>query len=77
MILEFDEKQYVDIDAVVALRWLKDMGKGVIAFRGADKIVVNDPDQFDRIEQAFIWLHKSHIVNDKLEKVTFVKRGKE
>ena len=64
MILEFAEHNYIDVDRVVALRWITEQEKdfGVVVLNG-DKIAIRSKDQFDAIEKAFIQLHQTHIYN--------------
>jgi hypothetical protein len=77
MILEFKDHEYVDVDAIVALRWMDEISRGVVAFRGADKIVVTKREDFDVIEKGFIASHKSHMMDKELKKISYVKRGEE
>ena len=75
MILEFAEKQYVDIDNVVGLRWIKadEQEYGVIILQ-TNKIGITEKAEFDIIEQAFIWKHKTNMYNDKMKRVRYTKR---
>jgi hypothetical protein len=74
MILEFADHQYVDVDSIQALRWIEVDNKaiGIVALNG-DKIAVTERDEFDVIEAAFLYTHKSHIVDDKMKKVRYIK----
>jgi hypothetical protein len=73
MILEFQDHEYVDMDKVMGLRWVEDPGAGIIILDG-NKMVVQTKEAFDVIEAAFIYLHKSHMIDDKLKKVRFLRR---
>lgn len=76
MILEFAEHQYVDVDQIQAVRWIKHNGMelGVIALSG-DKIVVTEREEFDAIEAAFIWTRKSSMFDADMKKIRYVKKG--
>lgn len=76
MVLEFAPHQYVHVESIEALRWISHQGQelGIVALKG-DKIVVTEREEYDTIETAFIWLHKSHMVDDEMKKVRYVKRG--
>jgi len=77
MVLEFAESQYIDMDNVQGLRWMpeanQNAGAGVIILNG-DKMVINQKELFDVVESAFIYLHKSHMIDDKMKKVRFIRR---
>jgi hypothetical protein len=75
MILEFSEHNYIDMDKVEALRWIDMNGQqaGVIVLKG-QKVVVTEREDFDVIEAAFIYQHKSYMYDDKLKKIRFSKR---
>jgi len=73
MILEFSDHNYVDIDKIVALRWMEDQGAGIIVFSG-EKIVVQSRKHFDVIETGYLYNNKSYMYGDKMKRLRFVKR---
>ena len=77
MILEFADSQYIDMDNVQGLRWMPEannnIGAGVIILNG-DKMVINQKELFEVVEAAFIYLHKSHMIDDKMKKIRFTRR---
>lgn len=78
MIVEFADNQYVDVDQIQAIRWIKqnDIELGVVVLAG-DKIVVTEREEFDAIESAFIWARKSSMFDKDMKKIRYVKRGTE
>lgn len=77
MILEFDKHEYINVDAIIALRWIEreeQGGFGVIVFNGS-KITTQTREKFDAVEQAFINLHKSYMYDNEQKKIIW-KRGK-
>ena len=78
MILEFSEDQYVDIDKIQALRWIKvkEVEVGIVVLSG-DKIAITEREEFDVIKNAYLWAHKSHMADADMNKIRFVKRGPE
>jgi len=73
MILEFSKHNYVDVDKIIALRWLEDQGVGIIVLDG-EKIVVQNKAHFDIIESGYIYKNKSFIYDDKMKRLRFTKR---
>ena len=73
MILKFEDRGYIDMSEVVAMRWQPSVHRGVIVFNG-ERIVVNKTE-YDKIEQGYLWLHKTHIHEDN-KKYLLVQREK-
>jgi hypothetical protein len=46
---------------------------GVVVLSG-QKIVVTEREEFDLIETAYIYQHKSYMYDDKMKKIRFTKR---
>lgn len=78
MVIEFAPHQYVDVDKIQALRWIKagDVHAGIIVLSG-DKIVVTEKEEYDAIESAYIWKNKTYMVDDRLKKVRWIKGEQE
>lgn len=70
MIVEFKKHNYIDINNIMALRWIEprkeDTGWGVV-FVGGQKMAI-EADEFDIIEKAFIWQHGYSIYDKDLKK---------
>lgn len=77
MILEFNDKHYINVEDISALRKFthevdgKEIGVGIVVV-GGEKISV-DETEFDVIEQALLWLHKSHMYDAKMKRIRLVK----
>jgi hypothetical protein len=72
MILQFSEHEYVDVSKIAALRWLEVANKGVVVFDG-ERIMLNNKD-FDIVETAYRWFHKSHMYDEGMRKIKLVRR---
>ena len=74
MVIEFAEHQYVDVDAIEALRWISYGGKevGIVVLSG-DKIALTEREEFDAIEAAYIYKNKSYMVDEDLKKTRWIK----
>ena len=73
MILEFSKHNYVDVDKIIALRWMEEQGAGIVVVDG-EKIVVRNREHFDVIETGYLYKNKSFIYGDKMKKLRFTKR---
>lgn len=70
MILEFNERQYINVEQIDALRWFapKDgnNGYGIVVIRG-QKITVKI-EEFDVIEKAYLWYNGYSLYDKNLKK---------
>ena len=73
MIVEFSDREYVDIEKIVALRWVDNSHKGLVIFTG-ERIVLNASD-FKIVEDAFRWINKSHLYGKDRKVKQLVERG--
>lgn len=65
MILEFGEHEYIDVEAIIALRWFPTKNRGIAVFNG-ERIALQHSD-FQIVESAYNWVHKSHIYDRQLK----------
>ena len=70
MILQFNEHDYVDITEIRAMRWFPEKELGIIVFSG-ERIAV-EKEQYDKIEQSFLWHHKVALYGPDYKKVKLV-----
>lgn len=76
MILQFDEHDYIDISKIVALRWLPIKNIGTVVFEG-ERLATTRTD-FNKIEEAFLWYHLTHIYGPDKKVIKLVKvKGEE
>lgn len=70
MILNFNNKQYINVEAIEAIRWItpnkNDNGFGII-FIGGQKMTVEAED-FNIIEKAYRWQNDYSIYDKNLKK---------
>jgi hypothetical protein len=75
MILEFADREYVDVEAIVCLRWFPQTNKGVAVFNG-ERISLSKMD-FEKVEDAYRWIHKTSIYGNDKKVKRLVERGNE
>jgi len=71
MISKFEDKGYVDVTKISAMRWFPEQEKGFIILQG-ERIAVLE-EQYDKIEQAFLWVNKISIY-DGLNKYRLIQK---
>lgn len=73
MILQFNDHNYLDVDKIQALRWMREQNAGVVVLDG-EKIVVQAREDFDVIETAYIYKNKTVMYDDRMKKMRFTRR---
>lgn len=58
MVLEINSDTFINVDEIVAMRWLSSKNRGLIVFNG--ERMSFEKEEFNLIRQAFLWLHKEH-----------------
>jgi hypothetical protein len=74
MIVEFSDREYVDVTKIVALRWVETKHKGIVVFSG-ERIVLNKTE-YQLVEDAYRWLHKRSLYGKDLVIKKLVQRDK-
>ena len=74
MILNFEERGYIDVDRIAAMRWFKDTNRGAIIFDGERIDVESEP--YKIIETSYLRVHNTHMHGEDMKKMYFVRREK-
>ncbi len=67
MLLNYADKQYIDIDSITALRWIERNELGVVVLDGAKMGLTKE--EFDIIERAYLWKNKHTMYGKDMKKI--------